>query len=134
MFTKLSIAVTYTCYIEKWKVFTFINKRKYFYERHKRDAYPNWETPLILLKGSTKFINFDFMQVQVDIAFDQLIKMVKRLPSGQLRQLKSEIEKESKSEKSIDLETLLLNGPVATKKQLETIANNTKAINQWRTK
>lgn len=85
-------------------------------------------------KSWTKFLNFDFMQVQIDIEFDQLLKIVKRLPSGQLRQLKSEIEKETKSENSFDLETLLLNGPVATKKQLETIANNTKAINQWRTK
>ena len=74
------------------------------------------------------------MQVQVDIAFDQLLKIVKTLPSGQLRQLKAEIEKEAKTGKSIDLETLLLNGPVATKKQLETIENNRKAINQWRTK
>jgi len=73
------------------------------------------------------------MQVQVDIAFDQLLKIVKTLPSGQLRQLKAEIEKEAKTEKPIDLETLLLNGPVATKKQLETIENNRKAINQWRT-
>ena len=74
------------------------------------------------------------MQVQVDIAFEQLLKIVKTLPSGQLRQLKAEIEKEAKTDKSIDLETLLLNGPVATKKQLETIENNRKAINQWRTK
>lgn len=74
------------------------------------------------------------MQVQVDIAFDQLLKIVKTLPSGQLRQLKSEIEKEAKSEKSINLEALLLNGPVATKKQLETIVKNTKGINQWRIK
>lgn len=74
------------------------------------------------------------MQVQVDIAFDQLLKIVKTLPSGQLKQLKAEIEKEAKTEKSVDLETLLLNGPVATKKQLEIIENNRKAINQWRTK
>jgi len=75
------------------------------------------------------------MQVQVDIAFDQLLKVVKKLPVGQLRQLKAEIEKEDKVEKSkIDLESLLLNGPTATKKQLEIIENNRKAINQWRTK
>ena len=74
------------------------------------------------------------MQVQLDIGFDQLLKIVKKLPSGQLKQLKLEIEKESKGDKSIDLETLLLNGPTATKKQLETIAKNRKAINQWRTK
>jgi hypothetical protein len=52
-----------------------------------------------------------------------------------LKQLKEEIEKEVQDEKkNIDLETLLLNGPTATKKQLETIENNKKAINQWRTK
>jgi hypothetical protein len=75
------------------------------------------------------------MQVQVDIAFDELLKIVKTLPTGKLRQLKAEIEKKAMPEKSrSNLKTLLLNGPVATKKQLETIENNRKAINQWRTK
>ena len=74
------------------------------------------------------------MQVQVDIEFDQLLKIVKTLPSRQLKQLKTEIEKEDKSNKSVGLEALLLNGPTATKKQLDTIAKNRKAINQWRTK
>ena len=74
------------------------------------------------------------MQIQVDIGFDQLLKMVKTLPSGQLKQLKAEIEKETKSNKSAELEALLLSGPTATKKQLDTIAENRKAINQWRTK
>ena len=74
------------------------------------------------------------MQVQVDIEFDQLLKIVKKLPSGQLMQLKAEIEKEAKENKSKNLETLLLNGPTATKKELDTIADNRKAINQWRTK
>ncbi len=74
------------------------------------------------------------MQVQVDIGFDQLLKIVRKLPSGQLKQLKEEIEKEAQNSKSVDLEALLLNGPTATKKQLEVIENNRKAINQWRTK
>ncbi len=75
------------------------------------------------------------MQVQIDIAFDQLLKVVRKLPAGQLKQLKAEIEKEGKEDKSkIDLEALLLNGPIATKKQLEIIEKNRKAINQWRTK
>jgi hypothetical protein len=75
------------------------------------------------------------MQVQVDIEFDQLVKIVKTLPTGKLRQLKAEIEKKSIKEKGkTDLKTLLLSGPVATKKQLETIENNRKTINQWRTK
>ncbi len=75
------------------------------------------------------------MQVQVNIEFDQLLKIVRTLPSGQLRQLKAEIEKDAVSKKTgIDLETLLLNGPTATKKQLDTIAKNRKDINQWREK
>jgi hypothetical protein len=74
------------------------------------------------------------MQVQVDIAFEQLVKIVKTLPAAKLRQLKAEIEKEAeKEEAKTDLKSLLLNGPVATKQQLETIEKNRKAINQWRT-
>lgn len=74
------------------------------------------------------------MQVQVDIEFNQLLKIVKTLPSGKLKQLKAEIEKKSKVAKSGKLEELLLNGPTATSKQLNIITNNRKAINQWRTK
>ena len=74
------------------------------------------------------------MQVQVDIEFDQLLKIVKTLSSEKLKRLKAEIEKEGSQGKSIGLEALLLNGPTATKKQLDTIAKNRKAINQWRTK
>jgi hypothetical protein len=73
------------------------------------------------------------MQVQVDIEFDQLLKIVKTLPPGQLKLLKAEIERKRKVKKSkTDLETLLLTGPVATQKQLSVIKNNRKAINQWR--
>lgn len=74
------------------------------------------------------------MQIQVEIGFDQLLKIVKTLPAGQLRQLRAEIEQEAVSDKpNADLEALLLNGPVATEKQIERIENNRKAINQWRT-
>ena len=75
------------------------------------------------------------MQVQLNIEFDQLLKIVKDLPLGKLKQLKAEIERMAADTGSgIDLERLLLNGPTATKKQLATIAKNRKAINQWRTK
>jgi len=70
------------------------------------------------------------MQVQVDIEFEQLVKIVKTLPTGKLRQLKAEIEKETTKERSkTGLKSLLLKGPVATKKQLENIENNRKSIN-----
>jgi hypothetical protein len=76
---------------------------------------------------------FDIMQVQLDIGFDQLLKIVKNLSSRQLKQLKAEIEKETTEAGKVDLESLLLNGPTATKKQLDIINQNRKAINQWRT-
>jgi hypothetical protein len=74
------------------------------------------------------------MQVQVDIEFDQLVKMVETLPSGKLRQLKAVIDKKTiKDKPKSNLKKLLLNGPIATKKQIDTIEKNRKAINQWRT-
>lgn len=75
------------------------------------------------------------MQVQVNIEFDQLVQAVKSLPPGQLKRLLAKIEDET--EKAIpetSLETLLLEGPVATEKQISVIESNRKAINQWRTK
>lgn len=75
------------------------------------------------------------MQVEIDIEFDQLLRIIRTLPSGQLKLLKSEIERERNlSKQKVDLETLLMNGPIATKKQVAVIKKNGKAINQWRTK
>lgn len=74
------------------------------------------------------------MEVQVNIWFEQLVKIVKMLPKRRLKQLLVEIEREAATEKSkSNLEELLLNGPVASKKEIETIVNNRNAINQWRT-
>lgn len=73
------------------------------------------------------------MQAQPEIAFDQLLRIVKTLPAGQLKLLKAEIERKRRIKRSkTDLETLLLKGPVATKKQLSVIKKNRKAVNQWR--
>lgn len=74
------------------------------------------------------------MEVQVNIGFKQLLKIVKTLPKKQLNQLLDEIEKEKASnEPSSKLEEILLKGPVATKKQLETITDNRNSINLWKT-
>jgi hypothetical protein len=74
------------------------------------------------------------MQVQIDIEFDQLVKIIKTLPVSQLNKLKAEIEQKTRIEEvNADFEALLLAGPVATKKQLDTIDSNRQAINQWRT-
>ncbi|MGB8194242.1 MAG: hypothetical protein WCF67_20085 [Chitinophagaceae bacterium] len=73
------------------------------------------------------------MQLPAHIPFNYLLKIVKGLPVEKLEKLRSEINAETKiSTSHSDLATLLLNGPVATKKQLAVIQNNRKAINQWR--
>lgn len=75
------------------------------------------------------------MQVQVDIRFEQLVSIVKKLPSSQWAKLKSEIERSGKDvSKNQDLETFLLQAPTFSQKQLDTIAETRKAVNQWRKK
>jgi len=86
------------------------------------------------LTNNENIHKFGIMQVQVNIEFEQLLKIVKELPSVQKKKLKVELEKNTDTKaQQIDLEALLLNGPTATKKQLEQIQKNRKAINQWRT-
>jgi hypothetical protein len=75
------------------------------------------------------------MQVQIDIGFEQLVKLVKALPLAKRKQLKAAIESETKGQGNVThLKDLLLKGPVASPKQLATIADNRKALNQWRSK
>ncbi len=75
------------------------------------------------------------MQAQVDIGFDQLVSLVKRLPARQWAKLKSEVDQSGKDvAKNQDLENFLLQAPTFSKKQLDTVAETRNAINQWRTK
>ena len=75
------------------------------------------------------------MQVQVDIEFDQLVKLAKKLPVNQWTKLKQEVDKETTMDsQTSDLETFLLTAPTFTKKQINEIEKTRKAINQWRTK
>jgi hypothetical protein len=73
--------------------------------------------------------------VQVDIEFDQLVELAKKLPAKQWTKLKQAVDKEeSNDSSSSELETFLLSAPTFSKKQLEEIAKTRKAINQWRAK
>jgi hypothetical protein len=75
------------------------------------------------------------MQLQVDIEFDQLVKLAKKLPVNQWAKLKQEVDKETTKDRlNSDLETFLLSAPTFTKRQLTEINKTRKAINQWRTK
>lgn len=75
------------------------------------------------------------MQTQVNIEFDQLVELVKQLPTKKWAQLKKEVEqKKIDLDQNSDLVSLLLSAPTFSKKQLDEIAKTRKAINQWRTK
>jgi hypothetical protein len=76
------------------------------------------------------------MQVQVDIQFDDLLKIVKNLPEKQLSILKKEIRLDplKPDTKIQELKDFLLGGPTFSKKQLATVDRTRKSINQWRTK
>ena len=71
------------------------------------------------------------MQVQVDIGFEQLLKLAKKLPAKQWNKLKTEVEKvQNQNITTSDLEDFLLSAPTFNKKQLDEIAKTRKAINQ----
>ncbi len=85
--------------------------------------------------NSTKLHKFDNMELQVDIGFDQLVKLAKQLPATQWTRLKREVDKEKiEVTHTSDLEIFLLSAPTFNKKQLNEIATTRKAISQWRTK
>ena len=78
-----------------------------------------------------KRLDFDNMHVQVDIEFNQLVKLAKQLPPTQWIKLKKEVEaKLANSNQDSDLLSLLLSAPTYSKKQLSLVAKTRKAINQ----
>ena len=61
------------------------------------------------------------MQIQVDIGFEQLVQLAKKLPSKQWTKLKNEVEKENAAKKISDLESFLMSAPTFTESQLSEI-------------
>ncbi|WPU95192.1 hypothetical protein SNE25_06590 [Mucilaginibacter sabulilitoris] len=75
------------------------------------------------------------MQIQVDIGFENLVKIVKQLPKDQLLRFKKELKKESEEDTQLkDLRSLLLEAPVFTDEQLVTIEQTRKEIDKWQIK
>ncbi len=75
------------------------------------------------------------MQVQLDIGFDQLLLLVKKLPQSQWIKLKKAVEKTSivDSEPS-EMEAFLLTAPTFSDAQLQEIDNARKDLTKWRKK
>ena len=74
------------------------------------------------------------MQADVNIDFEQLVQLAKKLPATKWKKLKKEVEEKKIISSNEDLVSLLLSAPTYSKKQLDEIGKTRKAINQWRTK
>ncbi len=75
------------------------------------------------------------MEVKVQIPFNELVAIVRQLSSTQKAKLQKELTQEIEPvTKKSRLKELLLNGPIFTDEQIETIEETRKSINQWRTK
>ena len=74
------------------------------------------------------------MQLQVEIGFDQLVQLAKRLPESLWTKLKQEVEEQNTTPNTpvSDLEAFLLTAPTFSQKQVDEITKTRKAINQWR--
>ncbi len=75
------------------------------------------------------------MEIKLDIPFQQLLTVVKRLTPSQKAKLRQELtEEEPAKEDKSDFIEMLLNGPVYSEKDIQTIEDNRKSIAKWRIK
>lgn len=75
------------------------------------------------------------MEMNVQIPFEQLLTAIKSLTPTEKARLKQELneEKSAIEDKATYIE-MLLNGPIFTEEQIQTIEENRKSIAKWRTK
>ena len=75
------------------------------------------------------------MELKADIAFDQIMELVKQLPKEKLAKLREKLDlKTASNPKTKELKKFLLKGPVFSRAQLEVVKKNRQTINQWRNK
>ena len=75
------------------------------------------------------------MELKADIAFDQIMELVKQLPKKKLIKLREKLDlKTASNPKTKELKKFLLKAPVFNRTQLEAIKKNRQTINQWRSK
>jgi len=70
----------------------------------------------------------------VKIPFETLADIVRQLSALEKARLQLVLQEDSISPQEESLTDLLLNGPVFTEEQIETIRETRKEINQWRSK
>ena len=75
------------------------------------------------------------MEIKVQVPFQQLLTLVKRLTPAQRARLRQELVDKKPFQKDKDeFIEYLLNGPVYSRKEIKVIEENRKSIAAWRTK
>ena len=75
------------------------------------------------------------MEMKVQVPFQQLLSLVKRLTPAQRARLRQELVDKKPFQKDKDeFIDYLLNGPVYSEKEIKVIEENQKSIAAWRTK
>ena len=75
------------------------------------------------------------MEIKVQVPFQQLLTLVKRLTPAQRARLQQELVDKKPVQKDKDeFINYLLNGPVYSDKEIKTFEENRKSIAAWRTK
>lgn len=76
------------------------------------------------------------METKLDISFEQLLSLIKKLPAGKIKQLKSALDDdfiEERAERELsDLQSLLLKGPVMDPNQYAQHLQDRTHFNKWR--
>ena len=85
--------------MKNWFVTTRIIEEGYFYLSLYKSGQEDY---CVFVAFSSNFLKFDFMQLQIDIEFDQSVQFAKKLPSKQWAKLKHEAEE--KKSKDYDRE------------------------------
>lgn len=78
------------------------------------------------------------MQLTVNIKYEQLIDVIRKLPANQLAKMKADLDLTLAKTKvdidKTDFRKFLLSGPVMSDDQYSAYKENRKAFNQWRSK
>ena len=78
------------------------------------------------------------MQLTVEIPYEQLIAIIRHLPSNQRAKIKADLELSVPVNdvdiKKTEFQEFLLRGPVMSDEQYSAFKENRKAFNKWRSK
>lgn len=87
----------------------------------------------LFLLGVRAIANQLDMEVKVNIPFQELVKLIRQLSAEQKAQIQKELAKNAKpTRKNSRLTELPLKGPFFTEKQINTMEETRKSIDQWR--